>query len=581
MPNVGDVIQFKRGNLASFQTLQSGGVYEAGTFYFVETTNRLYLAKTSSELVDLNQCIHVATTSTIPATAQDGEFYYLTDQNIFCRYDSTKDPAWTQINPNTALNVAGSSFTIAQRADHGGANITQSIKDTANHEFASSLNLVAGQNIKIDVSGSNVTINADDQSTNTQYDFTAGTDSQTNTVELRLAEIGNASNTDVVEILKSSNSDITVAAGTNSDTGNPTITIGGARNVAAMTQTFGANGSLVTTLTDARDGQLATSTITPTLVYGETGGATATFASGTATLDVYTTDEVDTKINNALSSADAMSYKGTIGNATEAAEAIPAHATIDGKFVANMGDTYKATGTFTYGGETFKAGDLIVAGAVGDEDGAVTLVRVPSGDDQLLSFSNTASTNPSILVNDGISNRAIGGIAFATDSTTGASAITYSASTNADSNQLSVQIRHGSAGATASTPSASTTVTQAAQTNRTVDTNVVTGISLDMHGHVTSATVENLVLSDTHANIDRNLSTVTAQGSGNNRVNYLGQVSLDNQRSATFLEFSLMSDNLTITPVADADNAVASALVDDHAGAKKPTIKMNLEWGSF
>lgn len=581
MPNAGDVIQFKRGNLASFQTLQSGGVYEAGTFYFVETTNRLYLAKTSSELVDLNQCIHVATTSTIPETAQDGEFYYLTDQNIFCRYDSTKDPAWTQINPNTALNVAASSFTITQRDNRGGANIAQSIKDTAAHEFVSSLNLVAGQNIKIDVNGSNVTINADDQSTNTQYDFTAGTDSQTNTVELCLAEIGNASNTDVVEILKGSNSDITVAAGTNKDTGNPTITIGGARNVAAMTQTFGANGSLVTTLTDARDGQLATSTITPTIVYGETGGATATFASGTATLNVYTASEVDTKINNALSSADAMSYKGTIGNATEAAEVLPAHASTDGKFVANMGDTYKATGTFSYGGESFKAGDLIIAGTVGDTDGAVTLVKIPAGDDQLLTFSNTASANPSILVNDGISNRAVGGIAFATDSTTGASAITYSASTNADSNQLSVQIRHGSAGATASTPSASTTVTQAAQPNRTVDTNVVTGISLDMHGHVTSATVENLVLSDTHANVDRNLSSVTAQGEGRNRVNYLGQVSLDNQRSATFLEFSLMSDNLTITPVADADNAVASALVDDHAGAKKPTIKMNLEWGSF
>ena len=81
-----------------------------------------------------------------------------------------------------------------------------------------------------------------------------------------------------------------------------------------MTQTFGANGALVTTLTDARSSQLATSTITPTLVYGETGSATATFASGTATLDVYTTDEVDTKIDNALSEFSVIGVEKVLSN---------------------------------------------------------------------------------------------------------------------------------------------------------------------------------------------------------------------------------------------------------------------------
>lgn len=578
------VIQFKRGSLQNFNALKTRNettpAYENGTFYFVEDTNRLYLAKTNSDLVDLNQWIHsVATTNDLPSTAQDGDFYYITGANVFAVYNSANSPAWTQVNPDTSLAVTGdgvlgdkSAFSIVGRANSAGADITQNIRDTSGKTFTSSMGLVAGNNIQITADGNNITITATDQSTNTTYDLGVATNANKGQIQLS----GNDSTTDTVEFVSDCR-DLSIVSG--QVNGVPTITFDGVHNVASMAQSFDANGNITTVLRDSDSTQLASASILPTFRYGNTPTDAKFNASGIVTLPVYSKSEVDQLITDRLAGADALTYKGTV-DSTNIATTIGKASTTSGKYDANMGDTYKLSEDITFNNVDYRAGDLFIAGntANGDVDGAVTWSVVPSGDDQELTFTNNVTSNPGILVHDGVSDNNIGGISFATDSRSGNgySRIGYSASTDAQNGQLVVEMRHGAAGA-GTAVTASATATQVYVTNPTISTPVVTGISLDEHGHVSSATITNLSLTDTHATMNTVAGSVSALGSSNNRVYYQGAMGLDGSTS-TRLELSFISDNLTITPLADANNTVNTT---DNANAKMPTVKMNLEWGTF
>lgn len=93
-------VSFKRGTAANLAKLST---YTDGCFYLTSDTNRLYVAQSASNLVELNKSIEiVANVAALPKTnVADGQFYYAQEENILCVYKSTEDPKWIQINPDT------------------------------------------------------------------------------------------------------------------------------------------------------------------------------------------------------------------------------------------------------------------------------------------------------------------------------------------------------------------------------------------------------------------------------------------------------------------------------------------------
>ena len=124
MPNV----MFKRGTQAALNTLKagSGNRFTEGTFYLTSDTDRLYVAQSATELVELNKSIEVVSSISnlpnglTPATKVDvGQFYYISGTNlhdgtqnsangnilVVCTsVDGTGKPTWTQVNPDTNTN---------------------------------------------------------------------------------------------------------------------------------------------------------------------------------------------------------------------------------------------------------------------------------------------------------------------------------------------------------------------------------------------------------------------------------------------------------------------------------------------
>ena len=95
-----------------------------------------------------------------------------------------------------------------------------------------------------------------------------------------------------------------------------------------------------------------------------------------------------------------------------------------------------------------------------------------------------------------------------------------------------------------------------------------------------SATVTNLSVTDTHATMDTINQSVAAIGNDSRRVKYAGTIGLDSGSSgSTLVELSLLSDNLTITPLSDTATQAINSVAD--STKKVPTMKINMEWGTF
>ena len=112
-------VMFKRGTQAQLNTLKQGGSFVDGSFYLTTDTDRLYVAQSSSELVELNKSITTVTTiADLPdRDVEVGQFYYVTGPDTSGDIDSThggnilavvtgfetgtNKPIWVQVNPDT------------------------------------------------------------------------------------------------------------------------------------------------------------------------------------------------------------------------------------------------------------------------------------------------------------------------------------------------------------------------------------------------------------------------------------------------------------------------------------------------
>lgn len=588
-------VNFKRGQQTTINTLLngSGSRFDEGTFYLTTDTNRLYFAQTSELLVNLNQYIHFYSSNgqDVLPNAQNtgmlisnGDIYYWEDKNALIICKDANNGTWTQLNPDTYLDEDNSGgLTVTDGTTAGSKKISLSVMDTGHREIASDVTLVPGDsNLTITSSGNVITLTSANDNDNTTYAIgttASAANSRNGTITLTPTNIdGTTGTVQNINLLGSGNVSVTT-----DNAGN--VTIHSAGGVSDIDATFDSNGNYTTLLDLTVGGDITVSTLQQ-IKYGENGTATSTFNAdpndttnhtGVATLDVYTTDEVDTKIEAALGAADALKYQGTVSNSD-----------FDSKITydANAGEVYKAASAINRsysdgasGTNTIiaKTGDLLISEG---EDGNVTWVVVPSGDDQFIELDVPTNDN-SFNFYDQNSNTDMGGFSIGGSSLIDVSSAvsgnldtfkTYTISHLAPTNGTAVTISPVVAALDSnSNPVANATELRKANRYATsIDIPVITSLSYDSYGHVTAATGKTYKIWDSHGSLDSvdftsAVQTSTVAGKAYNTAT-IGITAVFDDVAAT------MTNPLTIT--SEQDNIKISA--DGTSG-----VKLELVWGTF
>lgn len=539
---------FKRGHQSALDAMSA---FIEGSFYLTDDTNRLYFAQAANKLVELNQFIHIIDSmdnlpTSANATLKDGDIYYVqAPTNILCIY---KSGSWVQINPDTKLAADQNAIITveAPASTTDTALVAIDVADSKQNHATGDFTVVGGDNVHVSVSNNILTISADNDTTNTTY--TIKTVNQSTKGQIQLFNSSNTSD-------PNSTIDIVGTGSVNVfSNGNGQITINGESAVTGISDGFDENGVYAIELGGI---DASTDGVTPTIQYGVAVGKkeSRVFNNGTASLNIYSKTEVDELLQAQKDTLNAMHYAGVVTSNNASSLLIPAPE-------YGVGTTYKAGSDITLASPAINAkiGDLIIAG--GTNDTSVTWEVVPSGDDQFLSIEGSADENL-VLFNDSANNStsSIGSIAIVggrKGNNAANAEIEVSASTSNNDQDIEFTVVHGAPGTgTALTfNAAGGTTIQTTGTALTVP--VITAISKDSQGHITSITGQNYTLTDTHATLQP-ISTVV--DAANNMATVSSSFQLDTATART-ASFDITSNNLTIT-------------------ANDDDVIINLEWGTF
>lgn len=569
-------VRFLRGTQSSLTTLltkleNNQATVNEGSFYLTSDTGRLYYAKDTTHLLDLNQFIRtVATQSALPETATVGDYYYITADNILCVKTAS---GWTQINPDTNTRLSASEDGLTASESNGTVSLNLSVQDTGVTNTATgqtqqnsistvsgSVDIIGGDNVNVSVANGDITIDA----TDTTYDIQTAETTQTmgtgeSGVDIQLDSTKNGDDSAIT--LKGTNG---IAVSQNSNV----ITLNGSGlGISDVDASFAGSGAQAGTNTGVlKVGVNGTysSGITPTVAFGQDSNqqttATATFTGGTTaapqlTLPVYTATQVDNKINNALSGLDALKYEGVINDDTNLTNS------------ALWGTVYKAGADIVSIGA--KTGDLIIAekttGSTADQEGTsghTTWVVIPSGDDQTIEFEVeriSGDLTGVVSVTDGTINGTAG--SKVQGDATSHTEVTYSESGGILTTTVKQKDDYT---ARTTIQGSSADVTQTAKNSQTFT--AVTGVKNDVYGNITDVITKTLTVVDTH-NAISDVSTTVAADNVNGGVIISTNVA-DNDNTIGHTDtITIASGNSCLT--------VAPKASDSHG------IMINLEWESF
>lgn len=544
-------VYFSRGTQASLNSLPASKKVD-GTFYLTTDTNRLYVAKNigtesapNVQLVELNQSINIVPAKgnlpTNTTAADIGQFYYISGTNILCVYTgqtAENSSGWTQINPDTMVDSIDT--VVANHASvEDTVQVTTTVSDNRGGTFPSTFNITGGSGLNVGVSGTNtITLTPDftaiSQEADTKYTLSTTAGATSNTAVVNLKDNHNDTTSGDTAITIEGNDAVKVARDATS--GNIKISA----NTDSDTAIRFTDQGVLTVSTTVGDGSPTAGQVTPVIKLGNNVDEYK-FISNTATLPVYTKTEVDSAISNALSTADAMTYKGTVSS-TNASEKLD-------KTGAVAGDTYKASGDIntTVSGQNISAhkGDLIIAGGT---DSAIVWEVVPSGNDQVI--EGTLRTT-GMTISDGGELSTAGAIAgFDISNAANGKMVVSGTITGSHTN---ITIAQSSDYTAFDVEGSTATVTQTGKGNASFE--AVTAIETDAHGNVLNVATQTLNVVDTH-NLLEEITTNVAT-SNNQATVTIGATQSDGDSIAT-ANFGLRSDNLTIT---NSGNAITANFV--------------------
>ena len=512
---------------------------------------------------------------------------------------------------NIIISTAGKELTLKGKAYGLGVSAAGAIqlKDKSNNDsVVGSVTIAGGKHIQVSGSGSTITIDGEEgsQVTEVTTSATAGSNNDV-AVGIGIKQTGSqgeksgafrvvggegvkitADGTNGVKITSESKLNASADAsnaGKSADivlsqngTARPAVRLKAGANVSSInvtadpsdtdpdiieinvTDSYINKADVVQNTTDGFDVTLTNSngvknpvsfSIKPQIKYGENGGSTAKFASGAATLSVYTQAEVDKKLSEIQQQADAMRFLGTAANETDLAGLVADNGG------AHTGDTYKATGDFMWDGTQVRSGDmLIVLPGAEDTNGVIANPSwsiVPSGN-EIYDVDTTTSNGIQIRRVLANGHEELGGLAITTGSND--AALNLSESVAASTGLKTVTITHNTQ--SQDTTVDSTVVEQTAKNTLTIP--AVTSVTRDKNGHVTAVNVTKYLVRDTHnalTGVTMSSATITGGASLSTTV-----VTSDGQKVGTIAVTSA-NESLVVTSKSSQE------------------IGINMVWGSF
>lgn len=268
---------------------------------------------------------------------------------------------------NNTLTISVDSPKISQSVTNGVVTTELTNADGAKiPNTASSVTIQGGGNNTVSSSGNVITISGDD--TVAQLKAENGS-----TIALYNSKNGGSA-TKNGSVSFAGSGDLAPSIESSAESNIVTFSVQ-APNVAAS---FDSNGALNLGLKSADGVEIAhtKTSVTPKILYGTNGDQEAVFASGTATLSIPTTAEIQTLLKN----LDAMTFKS-----------VKTAAEVDAIETANKGDTYKINEDGTIDGKNVKIGDIAIN--VGDDGEAPEWEIVPAGDEVIYTYRLENTTN--------------------------------------------------------------------------------------------------------------------------------------------------------------------------------------------
>lgn len=540
-------VMFKRGLSSALGNL----TLKDGTFYLTTDTDKLYVAMqgkddTAVRLHALNQNIHTVTNlATLKSPGvqdykSNGDFYYCINENVLAYWNGTD---WIQINPDTDTKVTDVTTTtsVADKTATFKTTVTLSNGSTPEGSFV----IKGAGGITLSKEGNVVVIT----SANDNATYTLGTTENADKGTITLtgtgtdAETTNISieGTNGIAIKSDASGKITVDGKTLND---KISTLETDTTVNNVKNTFDANGNFTTAITEGSKAAVTSNAVTPKVKLDTTATASANgeyvFASGMMSLPVYTSKEVDDKIEKYFQDANAMVYRGYL----DATHALP---TAD----IQCGWTYKVAEKGTYAGHECNVGDLLIANKDATTGSDIIWDRIPSCDEKVI--TGKAEANKVSVLEGGVE---IAGVTVASGDM-----ITVSGAANGTTTTFTVNHDKVSGELT---KGSTTDITQ--EEKSTAEFSAITEITRDAYGHITGTSTKKITVVDTHNDISG--VTVKTTHSDDGATVKLGVTTNDSPSGQT-ADLKLTSDNLTIT------NGTQSG------STQSDTIKIDFVWGSF
>lgn len=350
--SAGKNIQFLLGTQANLEKYISGSSTAAeGTFYLTNDTHRLYVGTSLGTAVPVNE--GVITVPNLDAlqnvSAHPGEFYYVKAGNILCVYDGKQ---WVQINNNTNTYVKATD-TVVSLADKVATITTKYTMNDGTTPISDSWNLAVADGVKVSIDAA-----TDKVILTGVVNDSFGVSAASNIATVTLRDSFN--NEKTFKVKTGDTNTMTVGASAEGD-----AVVLNVKNMAntGLKVTPEATGFRVG-VTDIMGTQ--SDVINPSIKVGassdDTKHKTLNFVNGTATLPIYTKEEID-DIKLALN---AMTYRGLVGtsaSSTNPQKVIKAWATVKASS-AEIGDTYLFAEQVTDGSNVYSKGTMAIARGV-------------------------------------------------------------------------------------------------------------------------------------------------------------------------------------------------------------------------
>ena len=562
--SAGKNIQFLLGTQANLEKYISGSSTAAeGKFYLTNDSHRLYVGTSLGTAAPVNE--GVITVSNLDAlqnvSAHPGEFYYVKAGNILCVYDGKQ---WVQINNNTNTYVKATD-TVVSLADQVATITTKYTMSDGTTPISDSWNLAVANGVKVSIDAA-----TDKVILTGVVNDSFGVSAASNIATVTLRDSFN--NEKTFKVKTGDTNTMTVGASAEGD-----AVVLNVKNMAntGLKVTPEATGFRVG-VTDIMGTQ--SDVINPSIKVGassdDTKHKTLNFVNGTATLPIYTKEEID-DIKLALN---AMTYRGLVGtsaSSTNPQKVIKAWATVKAS-PAEIGDTYLFAEQVTDGSNVYSKGTMAIA------RGVETNGVIPAGDVIWDFVESTVNTDTKYELNNQATAAGtagfvqlvgkLGGITesgkkvFFEDGTAIKASVTVD-----DDGHAHISFAHEGITASKTTGTVAQGVATYASSNdkseKATTITTIESITVNAQGHVTNLKTNTITLKDTNAVIN---SVGMSVGAANAAKEVVLTSSVQLKDGA----------GTTMTAKTGTLKMKSDTLVFNQADSGK-TLGIDLVWGSF